>query len=145
VFSPDGKWIAYSSAATTNDLATIYVQPYPPTGERHQIERTLSSDQPHHPVWASQGSELIFNQRAGLLTVVSVTTSPTFRFGNPVNAPRRFQTGSPSQRRAFDIMGDGRIVGIIAAGSDRSVSDDTQINVVMNWFEELKARMSARR
>jgi hypothetical protein len=46
-------------------------------------------------------------------------------------------------RRAFDIMPDGKLVAIISAGADRGVSDDTQINVVMNWFEELKARMSA--
>ena len=32
-----------------------------------------------------------------------------------------------------------------AGGMGEGVSDDTQISVVMNWFEELKARMSARR
>jgi len=46
-------------------------------------------------------------------------------------------------RRAFDIMPDGKLVAIISAAADRGVSDDTQINVVMNWFEELKPPMSA--
>ena len=46
--------------------------------------------------------------------------------------------------RAFDVMPDGRLLAVISSGADRSVSDDMQINVVMNWFEELKARIPAR-
>ena len=144
VFSPNGKWVAYTSAATRNDLASVHVEPFPPTGQRYQIERTLSSDVPHHAVWSQDGSELIFNQRAGLLSTVSVTTSPALAFGNPRNLPRRFVTGPPSVRRAFDVMPDGRLVAVISAGADRGMSDDTQINVVMNWFEELRARVSAK-
>ena len=66
VFSPNGKWVAYTSATTRNDLATVHVQPFPSTGERHQIERTLPSDVPHHPAWSPDGTELFFNQRAEL-------------------------------------------------------------------------------
>ena len=144
VFSPNGKWVAYTSASSPNDLATVHVEPFPPTGRRYQIERTLSSDAPHHAVWSEDGTELIFNQRAGLLSIVEVTTSPAFTFGNPRNVPRRFVTGPPSMRRAFDVLPDGRLVAIISAGADGGVSDDTQINVVMNWFEELRARVSAK-
>jgi hypothetical protein len=120
------------------------VQPFPPTGERHQIERTLPSDVPHHPAWSPDGTELLFNQRAGMLSVVGVTTSPALVFGHPVNVPRRFVTGPPSMRRSFDVMPDGRLLAVITSGADRGVSDDTQINVVVNWFEELKARIPAR-
>ncbi len=144
VFSPNGKWVAYTSATTRNDLATVHVQPFPSTGERHQIERTLPSDVPHHPAWSPDGTELFFNQRAGLFSVVGVTTSPALAFGHPVNVPRRFITGPPSMPRAFDVMPDGRLLAVISSGADRSVSDDMQINVVMNWFEELKARIPAR-
>ena len=44
-FSPDGKWIAYSSNAgpETNSPATnfaIYLQPYPPTGVKYEISQS---------------------------------------------------------------------------------------------------------
>ena len=43
--------------------------------------------------------------------------------------------------RSFDITPEGRIVGIGSAGQNQSASAPAQINVVLNWFEELKARV----
>ena len=41
-------------------------------------------------------------------------------------------------------MPDGRIVGIGAIGQSKSGSGPAQIHVVLNWFEELKARVPAK-
>jgi serine/threonine protein kinase len=42
----------------------------------------------------------------------------------------------------FDIMPDGRIVGVGPAGQSQSGSPaPPEIDVVLNWFEELKARV----
>ena len=35
VFSPDGKWVAYSSG--TSAQATIFIQPFPATGAQDQL------------------------------------------------------------------------------------------------------------
>src|SRR5262249_16483420 len=45
-FSPDGRWIAYSTFSTTR--SDIYVEPYPLNGSRHAI----SSAGGIHPVWS---------------------------------------------------------------------------------------------
>jgi hypothetical protein len=43
------------------------------------------------------------------------------------------------EARNFDIMPDGRIIGVVNAGKTRpSAPAATQIHVVLNWFEELK-------
>ena len=39
-------------------------------------------------------------------------------------------------------MPDGRILGVVAAGQTQSAGSTTpQIQVVLNWFEELKRRV----
>ena len=73
---------------------------------------------------------------------VSVTTQPTFAFGNAVVVPKLFLMAGAGLRTPYDIAPDGRLVGRITAGHMefvRSAAD--QIQVVLNWFEELKARV----
>jgi Tol biopolymer transport system component len=52
--SPDGHWLAYASPETGRN--EVYVQPYPPTGERWQI----SNDGGRQPIWRADGRELYF-------------------------------------------------------------------------------------
>ena len=49
------------------------------------------------------------------------------------------QTNSPSLERSWDISRDGRFLGIIdAAQAQAPAPAAPQIQVVLNWFEELK-------
>ena len=74
---------------------------------------------------------------------VSVTTRPTFTFGNPMPAPTPFVERGPAFERNNDITLDGkRFLGVVAAGQTASGAPAApQIQVVLNWFEELKARV----
>jgi serine/threonine-protein kinase len=141
-FSPDGKWVAYTSGSSRIS-STIYVQPFPATGAMYQLVPE-GRGVPHHPLWSPDGKELIFNARAGFVDTVSVSTSPMFAFGNRASVPRRVGTGPPGVRRAYDMMPDGRIVGLTTPGDVESGPGFQQINVVLNWFDELKARVPGR-
>ncbi len=140
VFSPDGRWVAYSRGTSVD--VTVYVQPFPATGAMYQFVRR-ASDVPHHPLWSPDGKELIVNSRPPDLDVVPVTRQPTFAFGTPSTLPKGFVTGPPAVRRTFDMAPDGRFVGLIVPG-DQAPAALQQINVVLNWFEELKARVPGR-
>jgi len=137
IFSPDGRWVAYAS--TEQGQTRTFVEPFPPSGVRHQLASDLASQ----PLWAPDGKELFYNPRPGALAAVTVTTTPTVAFGNPVDVPRLFATGPPTVRRAFDITPGGKFVGLITAGQTESATRDmnTQVRVVLNWFEELKQRV----
>jgi hypothetical protein len=44
-----------------------------------------------------------------------------------------------SEPRAWDILPDGRLIGITSATDPAARSSSSEIHVVLNWFEELKA------
>jgi serine/threonine-protein kinase len=143
-FSPDGNWVAYAS--TERSIPTIYVQPFPANGIKYQLF-AKGSDSPHHPRWSPDGKELFYdaNQKVTGLEAVRVTTQPTFAFGNAVAVPKLFLMGGASLRTPYDIAPDGRLVGRITAGQMEYVrSQNDQIQVVLNWFEDLKARVPIR-
>jgi eukaryotic-like serine/threonine-protein kinase len=142
VFSPDGNWVAY--ARTERGVTTIYVQPFPATGTRYQVF-AKGSDNSHHPHWSPDGKELFYDPRITVFESVSVTTQPAFAFGKAVAVPRLFQGSPVSSRTPYDITPDGRFLGLITAGHMEYVRGSVdQIQVVLNWFEDLKARVPTR-
>jgi len=143
VFSPDGRWVAYSaypsSTAIDSPTATTgtFVEPFPGTGAKYRLwSRGL------HPLWSPDGKELFYS--SGDLFVVAVTTARGFEFSGRVRIPGPFQLFGPSSARPYDIMPDGqRFVGIIASGQGQA-GTSAQIHVVLNWFEELKRQVPAK-
>ena len=139
-FSPDGRWVAYTGSEPGAPAGSLFVQPFPTTGAKYQISKTGGI----HPMWSPDGKELFYRPGVNQLVAVSVTTRPTFTFGNPVPVPRPFVESRPGFERNNDITLDGkRFLGVVAAGqgSTSGAPAAPQIQVVLNWFEELKARV----
>jgi serine/threonine-protein kinase len=141
-FSPDGKWLAYVSR-DPGLRAQVYVQPFPPTGIKSQV----SMDGGSWPLWSRDGTQLYYWEGGSdLLFAVDVQTQPTFRPGKPVMLPIGATPGGVVARN-YDITPDGRFVVIRPVSTTTAPNQwsTQQINVVLNWFEELKARMAAKR
>ena len=80
--------------------------------------------------------------QGGLQAVQIITTQPSFSFGPPVLMRRGHNDSGRTSQRNYDVMLDGRILGVVAAGQTQSAEFTTQqIQVVLNWFEELRARV----
>ena len=139
VFSPDGRWVAYDSTETGG--SNVYVEPFPRTGARYPITK----DQGRNPFWSPDGQELFYTPRPAQLFVMTISAQPTFTFGNPVPATRGgLYAPNPAARRNWDMAPAGqRILGVLdaAVGTSSGSSDAQTIQVVINWFEELKARV----
>jgi serine/threonine-protein kinase len=142
-FSPNGHWVAYASSegdANVVSGAQIFVQPFPATGARYLISRGL------HPLWSPDGKELFYHRLPDTpdhMQVVTITTSfeqRSFTFTNPMFVPiRDMRYAPPNGERVWDMMPDRtRFVGIVDASSAFARG---RINVVVNWFEELKQRV----
>jgi hypothetical protein len=137
-FSPDGRWIAYSS-----DMQT-FVQPFPVTGAKYPIAAGAI-----HPVWSRDGKALYFERvgERGTLNVVTVSTQPTFAFAVPVavsSGPLRL--GFTQPERQYDVMPDGRrlVAAVDVAERETATGVSAQLQVVLNWAEELKRLAPAR-
>jgi serine/threonine-protein kinase len=148
VFSPDGKWIAYASTpggVGRSPERGIFVQTFPATGARYQIPSQILD---FHPAWGPKGNELFYIPSAASaeLSSVSFATQPTVAFGTPVTIPARVTGARPSgSPRAWDVLSDGRFVGLMPASEpDTSAVSTQQIRVVLNWFEELKQRVPSK-
>lgn len=138
MFSPDGRWVAYGS--TEGVRQTVYVQPFPATGAKYQLA-AKGLDLPSHPVWSPDGRELFYNPRPLGLDVVSISTAPSFAFGNAMPVPRPFQLSPPEQRRAYDITPMGKFVARVPSSGGTYGAGIEPIQVVLQWFEELRARV----
>jgi hypothetical protein len=71
-----------------------------------------------------------------------VTTQSGFSFTNPEMLPMAFtDRTSNSTVRNHDILPDGRFLGVVSAAQAGGGATPERINVVLNWFEELKQRV----
>ena len=89
-------------------------------------------------MWTRDGKEIVYNPAPGQYAIVAVATRPTFTFGNPVIIQSGGRSTAPALVRSMDISPNGqRIIGPITADSGGVISAP-QIQVVLNWLEELK-------
>ena len=136
VFCHDGRLVAYH---ITGAQVQTYVQPFPATGAKYVVMPAQRSA-PHHPLWAPDGRELFYVPTLGTLESVTVTTSPAFKFGVPRQIKRPFQEAAPVAPRMYDMMPDGRFLSF-ALSRPEGVAPKQEFHVVVNWFEELKAKV----
>ena len=54
---------------------------------------------------------------------------------------RRFFGTSSTGERSYDVARDGKFLGLLATGSPSTASSRPELRVVLNWFDELKARV----
>jgi Tol biopolymer transport system component len=132
-FSPDGHWLAYVSDETGHK--EIYVQPYPGPGGKWQI----STDGGSEPMWNPNGRELFY--RSGnndeKLMAVDISTQSGFAPGKPHQLFQGNYLPDPYARANYDVSPDGqRFLMLKPIG--QSEAAPTQIDVVLNWTEELK-------
>jgi Tol biopolymer transport system component len=137
-FSPDGRWLAYASNENESNTSQVYVQPFPKTGAKHRVTQQGGS----YPLWSRDGEELFYFNR-GQLMGIDIATEPAFSFGNEQALGMRGFLAPPSSAvRPYDITPDGqRFLMIFPADQADSVAEAERINIVLNWFEELKERV----
>ena len=129
-FSPDGRWIAYTSNETGRD--EVYVQAYPGPGSKSQISTAGGSQ----PVWSRDGKELYYRGERQLLAV-SVRLSPAFSAGEQRRLFDDTYEIEHRDDRNYDVSVDGK--RFLMVKLDRPATS-AQLTVVLNWFDELKAR-----
>lgn len=133
-FSPDGKWIAYTSREANS--SEIYVRQFAGAGAGQRI----SNDGGDSPVWSRDARQLFYVVRAGpdkplRVMAVDVETEPVFAHHPPrLLFERPYQSCVPV--RCFDISPDGKRFVAVRLGPAEP-QPVTGINIVVNWSETL--------
>jgi len=132
--SPDGRWLGYIS--NESGRFEVYVQPFPAAGRKVLI----STEGGTQPVWHPNGRELFYRTGDRLLSV-PLLTNPTFSAGGPVVILEKSCWNAEEMLPCYDVSPDG--TRFIMVRESPQVANVTQINVVLNWFEELRRRVPA--
>ena len=129
-FSPDGKWIAYSS--DESGRRDVYVRGFAP--DRHPAaavgQWTISVAGGDKPRWSRDGKELFYIATDGKMMAVPIKGGPTFEPGVPTPLFNTRVTGF----MPFDVAPDGRfLINTMPADA----TSRSSITVVINWFASL--------
>ncbi len=132
-FSPDGKWVAYSSNETGK--WEIYVTSFPAPRGKWQV----SVGGGEQPRWRGDGKELFYLSPDSKVMAVPVTTGANFDSGTPMAL---FQA-TPRQPIpiydlfVYDVSRDGQRFLIITPVKEAEI---TPMSVVLNWPAKLTKR-----
>jgi Tol biopolymer transport system component len=144
-FSPDGRWIAYARTDRAGGFMSpnrgVFVEPFPPTGERHQAPKRLID---FHPVWSPDGKSIFYIPGSAQPAVsVPITMEPSITFGTPADLPRNPMPGLLSvEWRGYDLLPDGRFISLApSSGENPTGVPQVELRVFLNWFEDLKRRV----
>ena len=112
--------------------------------DRWQISTTGGT----RAAWARSGRELFYLDKDGMLTSVSVQAAGTsFSAGVPVKILNTsYYSGSTTldlDLRAYDVSPDGQRFLMIKENDGGQTSKLASMVWVVNWVEELKARLPA--
>jgi serine/threonine-protein kinase len=106
-FSPDGRWIAYTSDRSGRD--EVYVRQFEPRGE---MDHLISTAGGREPVWSRDGAEL-FYRTGNSLVAVPLEFTPDLRAGSPVPVfDANWAIDSGGMNQMYDVTPDGRFLVI---------------------------------
>ena len=130
--SPDERWLAYQS--DESGRLEVYVRPFP---DVQAAKWPVSTGGGGSPAWSPNGRALFYMRGTAIMAVPVETRGNTFRAG----APRQLFTGPfETGLQGFGVFPDGTFAMVEADPAARP----TQIQVVVNWLDELR-RLAPRR
>jgi serine/threonine-protein kinase len=145
--SPEGNWMAYTS--DESGRYEIYVRAFPDVNKgRWQVSTSGGAT----PLWSPDGRELFYRNDDAVMRV-SIETEPTFKAGKPETLFRGTYIRLPTANATYDaqpwdIHPDGKRFLMLKPSPSTSAAPTAEaprrINIVVNWFEELKQRVPSK-
>ena len=136
-FSPDGRWLSYTSNESGQD--EVYVRPFPGPGARVMV----SSGGGHTSSWSRARPEIVFTaQGVDYMQVLMVARYRVEKDSFVVDKPRLWAERGPGVRqllgsRMYALHPDGVRVAIAPLSEAETVAP-THLTFVLNLFDELR-------
>ena len=125
-FSPDGRWIAYTSDETGQP--NVYVQPFLRAGGKHPI----SPNGGRNPHWRADSKELFYLDAAGAMTAVPIDLTAS----SPAGLPKTlFPADAFSVYNMYAVTRDGQR---FLVNRPQNTAIATPLTVIVNWTSTLQ-------
>ncbi len=138
-FSPDGRWIAYSS--TESGRSEVYVRPFPAAASSGRS--MISAGGGHDPIWSRDARKLFYQDPANrIMSAVYTANGGAFAAERPVpwSSARVLETGDWN----LDLAPDGKRFVVTAMPKADSAADakgSVQVTFLINFFDEVRRRI----
>jgi Tol biopolymer transport system component len=133
-FSPDGRWLAYSSDDTGR--YEIYVQSFSADGKLGSDKKVISTAGGRYPVWRRDRNELFYIAADGSVMATPVKTDGSeFEFSTPKALFKSRMLTQFGNFHEFDVTPDGQRFLI---GTRIGESTSAPPTVILNWTALLK-------
>jgi serine/threonine protein kinase len=134
-FSPDGRWLAYSSSES--GIFQVYVRAFPDKGGKRQISNSGGV----HPEWSRNGRDLFFRTEDNRMMVASYTVKGDSFAADKPQVWSEKQLASIGLNPNYDLAPDGkRIVALMQAGEREDQKAQTHVIFLQNFFDEVRRR-----
>jgi eukaryotic-like serine/threonine-protein kinase len=130
-FSPDGRWMMYSSGESGR--REVYVRAFPGPGGKWQVSTQGGQD----PEWRRDGKEILYLSPEGDMMSVDVNAGNDFEIGLPKKLFRASRPVDNPSGRAWDLTADGQRFLIRKSMQEATVA---AITVMLNWDAGLKRK-----
>ena len=122
-------------------IPQIYVKSFRDTNSKYQ----LTTEGGGMPVWSSDNKQIVYLGGPNTYLVLDIQTKPTLSSGKPSPLPITGIIQPLPGMRNFDITPDRKLLVVVPGFSrtDNNPRPMLQINVVLNWLDELKKRVPA--
>ncbi len=130
-FSPDGRWLAYTS--NESGRFEVYVRPFPDPRGKWQVSTVGGI----WPTWSRSRRELLYLAGDGRITVSAYKLEgSSFRS----EKPRVWSPGLVplSWARTYDLHPDGERVAVLKTSGDEAEARRDKVVLIQNFFDELR-------
>ena len=137
MFSPDGRWLAYTS--NESGSFQVYVRAFPDSGGKWQISNAGGS----YPVWSHNGHELFFRSGDNRIMVAAWTAKgDSFVAEQPkVWSEKQLVDFGVVGGSTYDVAPDGnRIAALMPVEAPETQQAQNHVIVLMNFFDELRRK-----
>jgi eukaryotic-like serine/threonine-protein kinase len=133
-FSPDGRWIAYAS--DESGQLEVYVRSYPMTDRKWPVSTHGGTG----PRWNRNGKEIFYRSGNKIMAAEVAGNGHDVVLSAPrVLFDQRYAYGANIALANYDVSLDGQ--RFIMVKNDAGAG---HLNVVLNWFDELRQRAPAK-
>ena len=131
--SPDGRLLAYRSNEIGGKF-TLFIRPLPINNTKVQV----SVDDGHFPQWSADGTEIYYRTDDKILAS-RILTKPELQVVSKRLVCSSKRVSFEHNQSDFAVAPDGRIL-LVKSAMDQS--QPVKVNVILNWFTELKSKLT---